>query len=324
MISLKIKNIYGIFFQKSVKKVNNSYIFSHRNVYILPTVQGIVFFLLLFLMFIGSVNYQLNLGYLLTFWLASVAAVSLLHTYNNMIRLTVNVKSITSVFCGENINIDVSIYNMSNTLRHAITCYIPGKWHHSISEMKNISGHRWQYYCLALPADQRGQHSLDRVVVEAKYPLGLFRAWSPIPIKANYFVYPKPIYSSDLSTALFANSDRETALSSDGTVDFFGFKKYQHGDSLKHVHWKGVAKAQPWVTKQYVDQQDENIWLNWFQFDGENIETRLSYLTAWVMEAENRGYRYGLILPERQIALAKGESHYHRCLKTLALFGKHS
>jgi len=320
---LKIKNIYWPFLHNVTKKVDDAYIFSHRNVYILPTVQGLVFFCLLFLMFIGSVNYQLNLGYVLTFWLASVAAVSLLHTYNNMIRLKVNVKAITPVFCGENINVDISIYNMSNNVRQAITCYIPGKWRKPISEMKNISGDRWQHYCLFLPSKQRGQYSLDRVVVESKYPLGLFRAWSPINIRANYFVYPKPINQGELSTAMFANSDREISLSSDGAVDFFGFKKYQNGDSLRHVHWKGVAKSQPWVTKQYVDQLDENIWLNWFHFEVENTEARLSYLTAWVLEAEKCGYRYGLILPEQKIAIAKGESHYHACLKALALYGKH-
>jgi len=320
---LKIKNIDWPFFHKGEKKIEDTYIFSHRNVYILPTAQGIVFFCLLFLMFVGSVNYQLNLGYILTFWLASVAAVSLLHTYNNMIRLKVNVESITPVFCGKNINIEISIYNMSESLKQAVTCYIPGEWHNPISEMKNISGNRWQHYCLFLPANQRGQYNLDRVVVESKYPLGLFRSWSPINIKANYFVYPTPISQKKLSIDMFANNDSDIPLSSGGTVDFFGFKKYQHGDSLKQVHWKGVAKAQPWVSKQYVDQFDENVWLNWFHFDVKNTEKRLSYLTAWVLEAEKCGYRYGLVLPDQKIEISKGKSHYHACLKALALHGKH-
>ena len=47
---------------------------SQRRVYILPTRQGALFGAALLLMLIGSINYQLSLGFILTFLLAGMAS----------------------------------------------------------------------------------------------------------------------------------------------------------------------------------------------------------------------------------------------------------
>ena len=48
-----------------------------RNVYILPTRAGLMFALTMLVMLLASINYQLNLGYLLTFLLAGSALVGM-------------------------------------------------------------------------------------------------------------------------------------------------------------------------------------------------------------------------------------------------------
>jgi hypothetical protein len=48
-----------------------------RNIYILPTVSRLAFALTLVVMLLASINYQLNLGYVLTFLLAGAALVSM-------------------------------------------------------------------------------------------------------------------------------------------------------------------------------------------------------------------------------------------------------
>jgi hypothetical protein len=55
-----------------------------RRIYILPTRHGLTFAFTLLLLFIGSVNYSLSLGYLLTFFLASIGIVAMLHTFCNL------------------------------------------------------------------------------------------------------------------------------------------------------------------------------------------------------------------------------------------------
>ena len=50
---------------------------TQRNVYILPTRPGFMLGITLVVLLVGSINYQLNLGYLLTFLLAGSAAVGM-------------------------------------------------------------------------------------------------------------------------------------------------------------------------------------------------------------------------------------------------------
>src|SRR3972149_1701370 len=63
---------------------------AQRRVYILPTRHGLTFALALVLMLIGSINYNLSLGYVLTFLLAGMGMVSILHTFRNLPHLYVS------------------------------------------------------------------------------------------------------------------------------------------------------------------------------------------------------------------------------------------
>jgi uncharacterized protein (DUF58 family) len=46
----------------------------------------------------------------------------------------------------------------------------------------------------------------------------------------------------------------------------------------------------------------------------------LSQLALWVIEAERAHRAYGLRLPGIELEPSLGEHHFHRCLRTLALF----
>ena len=45
---------------------------------------------------------------------------------------------------------------------------------------------------LGVPAARRGWLDLGRVMLETRYPLGLFRAWSYLELEARALVYPRP------------------------------------------------------------------------------------------------------------------------------------
>ena len=52
-----------------------------RRIFILPTRRGLGFALVLVLMLLGDINYNLSLGYVLTFLLATLAVLSMLHAF---------------------------------------------------------------------------------------------------------------------------------------------------------------------------------------------------------------------------------------------------
>ena len=106
-----------------------------------------------------------------------------------------------------------------------------------------------------------------------------------------------------------------------GNDDFYGFRDYRKGDSPRQVYWKGIAKAQGVLSKQYTAYADRSVWLDWELFPGLAMEQRLSHLCYWVLEFDGRGEEYGLRLPGLVIEPAVGEKHRERVLKELALFG---
>lgn len=95
-------------------------VLTQRRVFILPTRQGIVFAGMLLLMLIGSTNYQLSLGFAVTFLLAAMAIVSILHTFRNLAGLVVSAGRTAPVFVGESAVFHVRIDNPGGIRRHSV------------------------------------------------------------------------------------------------------------------------------------------------------------------------------------------------------------
>ena len=70
------------------------------------------------LMLIGAINYNNNLAYLMTFLLASLSVVGILHTYRNLLQLSLSTGHIEPRFVGEPLTIPVRIDNRTGVDRH--------------------------------------------------------------------------------------------------------------------------------------------------------------------------------------------------------------
>ncbi len=62
-------------------------------------------------MLAGSINYQLSLGYILTFLLAGMGVVSILHTYRNLAHLAVSAGRVEPVFAGDTLRFHLHFDN---------------------------------------------------------------------------------------------------------------------------------------------------------------------------------------------------------------------
>src|SRR5580765_4027161 len=87
---------------------------TQRNVYILPTRAGWMFGLTLIVLLLASINYQLNLGYVLTFLLAGSGVVSMHLTHATLRGLTLHLKPIAPVFAGEPAILNVVLTSPGN------------------------------------------------------------------------------------------------------------------------------------------------------------------------------------------------------------------
>lgn len=298
-----------------------------RRVYILPSKMGVYFAAMMLVMLLGAINYSNSMGFALTFLLASICLVTILHCYRNLLNLRVDVGPVPSVFCGDTVQVPVILDNQQHAARYAIRLrfHTPqtqprARPHaHQSQITTDVVADHWQRTDLPLSTEQRGLHPLPRITLRSTFPLGLFQSWAHAHRDAQYLVYPNP----DAQHNLPNEAHYQLNLSGDrghGSDDFAGLRNYQQGDSLRHVHWKAAAREQGMHTKQFGGDRAEQLWLDWESLPGMETEARLSRLTRWVLDADNAQFDYGLRLPGTLIAIGAGAGHRHQCLKALALF----
>jgi uncharacterized protein (DUF58 family) len=288
---------------------------SQRRVYILPTRHGVLFAAALLFMLIGSINYQLSLGFILTFLLAGMGVVAILHTYRNLAHVSISAGRIEPAFAGSTVRFHLHIDNATRFDRVAIDMRCG-----SSAATVDVPSGGGASATLALPAERRGWLRLPRVTVETRYPVGLFRAWSYVQPDTRALVYPRPDDSS-LPLPTFVPDRGDAAHAGVGSDDFAALRPYQLGDSPRHIAWKSAARDGQLLTKVFTGRGAAELWLDFGALPAAlGVEGRLSRLTRQVLLAEEAHVAYGVRLPGRELGPDLGENHCDACLKALALF----
>lgn len=286
-----------------------------RRIYALPTRYGILFAVMLFVMLLGSINYNNSLGFVLTFLLASMGLLSILYTYRNIARLTLSGGRALPVFAGGVARFVVQVRNDDRLPRSAIQFAVK----HGETVLHDFAARDTGLVELRLPALKRGRLALDRITVSTVFPLGLIRAWSYVQLEMQCLVYPQA--GPYRPTPRTRRQDQgEHSGDNPGPDDFLGFRPYQAGDSIRHVHWKALARALPLLTKQFAASESPALWLEWSALPPLDSEARLRQLCRWVLDAHRSGRIYGLRMPGVEIAPNQGEAHQQHCLESLALY----
>jgi len=288
----------------------------HRNrVHIRPTRYGIVFMILVMGMFLGSINYNNNLGFLFTFLLGSMAFVSIAHTYKNIVGLTVVSAGTEPVFAGEQAIFRLTVdgagkhrYGIGFALRGAQ----PAKHDIPASAQRRVK--------VSVHAAARGVFNPGHLVLFTHYPLGLFQVQSKRQLDLECIVYPKPIacHVKAIVEKNLAGGDKQVGGS--GTDDFQGLKGYLPGDPLQRISWRASSRGQGLFTKDFNSLRSSSVYLDWYSLEGTDTERKLSLLCGGILTAHQRNLTYGLKLPGCTLEPASGQIHKNRCLKTLALY----
>lgn len=289
-----------------------------RRVYILPTRQGLLFGAVLIAILLGAINYDNGLAFALVFLLTGLGMVSILHTWRNLQGLRLEAGRAQAVFAGEPARFPLGLYNNGSESRPAVTLAPAAGGTITLDVAPGM-----QWIDLTRTAPRRGRLSLGRLTISTRFPLGLFRAWSPLELNMDCLVYPAPAPQRGLPPGQpgVTGSGSERGQGHD---DFAALRPYHAGDSLRHVDWKAVAREQGMHTKQFAGEAAQELWLAWELLPNLTAEARLSRLCRWVLEADAAGLAYGLRLPDRIITPDFGPAQRRRCLEALALFGEAS
>ena len=269
---------------------------------------------MLIALLVGSINYSLSLGYYVTFLLASLGNIAMLHTWRNLVHLKIEVLHAKPVFAGNLAQVTLKISDAKNRPRYNITAQFAD----NIVTQDDIAANSSQPFALALTTQKRGWLNVPRIALYTEFPLSLFHAWAYVDNPFQVLVYAKPSDNNYLQPESIDAGAKGSSNLNKGDDDFFGHKSYQMGDSPSRVDWKASSRGLGLLTKQYSGTGQSTLWLDWATTDGDT-ETRISLLSKWVIEANMANQTYGLKLPASRIEPSNSDAHYHQCLRALAL-----
>ena len=289
-----------------------------RNIYILPTRAGLAFALTLVMMLLASINYQLNLGYALTFLLAGAGLVSMHMTHGTLRGLTLHLRPTAAVFAGDAAVLEVVVHN-------------PGRQRHGLALQfhDRSGGGRSFAWCdvaagghesvhVSLVPDRRGWHPVPMLVLETVFPFGLFRAWTLWRPAARVLAWPRPEQPAPPLPAVAASAGDEPDPRPGAGSELDGVRPWRRGDTMRQVAWKKVARSGELVSRETTDSRHNELWLGWAAAQGGDAEERLSRLAAWVLAADHAGLACGLRLPGVELSPGLGDAHRRAALDALA------
>lgn len=289
----------------------------HRRVYIVPTRAGWYCAATVALLLVGSINYALALGYVLTFTLVGLGLVGMVQTARNLALVSVGVGRADAVFAGEPAQFRLFLDNRAPFERPAVLVRHVAS---GVQSVVHVAARSVTEVTLGVPAPRRGQLALGRIMLETRFPLGWFRAWSYVEPDATCLVYPRPVQTPLPAVTEHASAGGARAQVS-GREDFSGLRTYQRSDSPRHVAWKTFARSDNLLTKQFSGDAAVELSLEWDHLPaGLDVESRLSRLAGWVLAAHLAGSRFALRIPGQELAMARGDAHRSDCLRALALF----
>jgi uncharacterized protein (DUF58 family) len=296
---------------------------SQRRVYIVPTGAGLGFAGLLLVLLIGSINYNLGLGFALTFIAVACALVDMVFTYRNLAHLRLRPGRAHDVFAGDEARFELHLANGTGRDRYALAIEFVGA--SAAPLMADVAARGTTSITLSAPAERRGWVRAPRVRLSTRFPLGLFRAWSYWQPDLAVLAYPAPEPSAPpLPTSGAAPGEGPGTAGQD---DVAGVRSYQPGDSLRQLAWRQIARLDldlggQLATKHFEGGAAEQLVLDFALLPPQlDLELRLSRMARWVLDGEQRALPYAFQLGAQHFDSALGAAHEAACLRSLALYG---
>jgi len=283
-------------------------------IYILPTREGMLLIMIVVVMLLVAINYQNSLIFAFAFLLCGIFFTCMLYTHRNLSCLKVRPVKSRTAFASEDACFTLAVSSKGKSEIHDLTLgfnadlFVCGNY---FREERLVD--------LYVPTSERGYFDPGKLLIETRWPLGLFRAWTRRGINMTSLVYPKPVICDLPETALVI-SDTGTAINREGADDFFGLREYQESDSLRHIDWKVYARSDQLMVKQFGSTIDTSLWLDWDHFGNASKEERLGKLCYCVIQLSQKEVVFGLNMPSVSVEPSKGDNHRISLLKHLALY----
>ena len=283
-------------------------------VYILPTQLGLAYAAMLFAMLLGGLNYGNNLALALTFLLASGGWVTMHQCHRNLVGLRITPAGTRAPYAGEPAEFAFALsapYARNDLVLKtgsyaAVAIGVPSG--------ESVAAH------VQTPTLRRGRVRLARLRIESTFPLGLFTAWTWTHPELDCLVYPRPAPRDREGPPPQTEAGSARDGRARGEEDFAGLRLFRQGDAPRRIAWKAWARGGEMLVKQFVGAARAPILLDVASAGGADLEARIARIARWVVDAEERGDRYGVRADEVEVPAGAGLAHRNRCLALLATY----
>jgi uncharacterized protein (DUF58 family) len=288
-----------------------------RRIYILPTRAGAGFGVMLAGMLVGGLNFGNSLALLLCFSLGALGAVAMVQCHRRLLDLEVGAIDVMPAYAGDAIRLQVRIRPRTGDPRD-IRARVAGpgghrgQWRHFDPE----DGSREALTTLDAAAAARGWWTVPRLRIEQRAPFGLFQAWVWLHPATRGLIWPRPAGERPLPTSHGTRGAGQLLRA--GLDEWASLRPFRAGDSPRQVAWKAYARGAPLLVREYEDAVGSERHFEFAALGGLDTEMRLAQLARWVLDADARGERWSLHLPDARLPLGGGAAHRHASLDALA------
>ncbi|PXV60806.1 Uncharacterized conserved protein, DUF58 family, contains vWF domain [Dyella jiangningensis] len=281
-----------------------------RRIYIAPTGFGVAFTVLLLVMLTGALNYNNNAALMLTCLLGAMTSASMLVAFRSLNGLRLTGVRHGHAIAGEPMVLQLVFTGGDHA--HASIHVAMGEQ----AEAFAVAAHREVIVSLNLPTEHRGWQPLPRIKLWSNWPLGLFHAWSWTHPDHAVLVWPRPEIGGPPPVLPTQDGRQQRRHQGD---DIAALRAYRAGDPQRHIAWKHSAHHESLLVKDFEQPEAQEEWrLDWRQLSQLVPEMRIARLARWLGEAEAVGRPTSLWLPNEDIGLGHGRSHYAHCMDALA------
>ncbi len=264
-----------------------------------------LFFTLVALIFLFQAYFHdKNIVYIFLFFLMGIVVVNNIFLKKNLKGLDFELMGVQNRFAKEESLIWLRVKNDTTLDRYDIWLDSQLSFDILAESQKDI----W----LKKVFQKRGRVEGIKVRVSSTFPLNMFdKYYSILEFKRKFIIYPAKRGRSLIDS--FGDSLSPFGL----REDFRGVREYQNSDKASLIHWKSLAKGQI-KTKEFEHKHQ----FDGFVFDLEKIEgdleSRLSQITLWVVEADRENFEFLVKLGREQ--LSSKDFSRDEILEQLALY----
>lgn len=301
-----------------------------RHVSLRPTRLGVSLLVVSAGVWVGAANYQVNVAYLICFWIVCFVGIAALLTRRQLLGLHVQIDDTGEVFAGQVAQVGIRVADSGKRSRlfwwygeqiddgqeDAQTNTEWQHWHVSGSLKDEQQTQIWR-----IPVFQRGYFPQPLLLhLASSAPFGLFEAECCIEWQTDAVVYPAPLEHHDFGLHPAPDPEQTPQQAGMHGDDIAYLKNHQAGASLQHVAWKVYAKRGELMDKVFDEPPPvlHSEIISYHDYpEGTNKDKLASLLAYRVLQAEKIGAPYTLELPKSSIAPQNQQRE--KCLNALAL-----